>query len=155
MMEQNEKLFEAIKSLESKFGQTLEIQQLNNTVSKTIGISVPPPPSGQPSPIINSNIDKEINLSSVVNDMSKDEAPLTSPQSVITTETPSTTKDQFQEDKQASEGNWGTQSLTTSEMDDQNWEKVGARNKQSKQKKIQTIKSKISKLKRNKKKNHQ
>ena len=66
---QIEKLVEAIKCLESKFGQVLEIQQLNNTDSKTIGISVSPPPSGQPSPIINSNIDKEINLSSVVNDI--------------------------------------------------------------------------------------
>ena len=109
---QLEKLVEAIKCLESKFGQVLEIHQLNNTDTKAMGITVPLPPSGQPSPI-NSNIDKEKDLSSVVNDMLKDEVTLTSPQFVITAEVSSSTKDQFQGGKQASEGNWDNQSIIT------------------------------------------
>ena len=86
-----------------------------------------PPPSGHISHINNSNINNDINLSSVLNDNSKVEVTLTSAQSeaVITTEKPPMTKDQFQEDKQTPEGNW----------DDQMWEDVDARDTPSTPKK--------------------
>ena len=96
-----------------------------------------PPPSGHISHINNSNINNDINLSSVLNDNSKAEVAITSAQSeaVITTEKPPTTKDQFQEDKQAPEGNWDIQSLRMSEMDDHSWEVVDARDTHSTPKK--------------------